>query len=74
MFAVSLCGVNVQEALSAHIAMRCLRLGSCPSRTSKIVTMGMSFDCGCKTFAYLHVFSSLTDISVSHSEVHYHYM
>jgi hypothetical protein len=53
MFAVSLCAVSVLEALSAHIAMRCLRLGSYPSRISKIVTMGMSFDSACKTFTYM---------------------
>lgn len=40
MFAVSMSVVNVQEVLSVHIGMRCLKLGSYLSRTLKIVTMG----------------------------------
>jgi hypothetical protein len=40
MCAVSMCVVNVLEVLSAHTDMRCLKLGSYLSRTSKIVTMG----------------------------------
>jgi hypothetical protein len=67
MFAVSMCAANVQEGPSAHIAMRCLRLGSYPSRTSKIVTMGMSLDYACKKITCLHL-SYVADISVSHLE------
>lgn len=41
MSVVSMCVVNVQEVLNALIDMRCLKLESYLSRTSKIVTTGM---------------------------------
>lgn len=40
IFAVSSLGESVQEGMSVHTAMRCLKQENCPSRTLKTVTTG----------------------------------